>query len=214
MKSFWKLQLISACMVALLHPLACLAFDGRLIDASTGKPAAGVWVFGQWQVGGGFVISHSGCVLAVTRTNDKGEFTLVGGDGFLGRLFGPSNRPAIYSYKQNYKDRMPRSTDEHDPFFIEPDARPAKERLEHLSFLLGMTDCGTQYMFDHKTELLPLYRDVNEEAVSIAKTRREKQVLVSIAYKLDLLELGADAAFAKSKRTSEVLFDEIRRGEQ
>jgi hypothetical protein len=214
MKSFWKLWMISACMVALLHPLAGLAFDGRLLDASTGKPAAGVWVFGQWQVGGGFVISHSGCVLAVTRTNDKGEFTLVGGDGFLGRLFGPSNRPAIYSYTQNYKDRLPRSTDEHDPFFIEPDTRPAKERLEHLSFLLGMTDCGTQYMLEHKTELLPLYRDVNEEAASIARTRREKQVLVSIAYKLDLLELGADTAFAKSKRTSEVLFDEIRRGEQ
>jgi hypothetical protein len=214
MKLLWKLHWIGACVVMLLHPLACLAFDGRLIDASTGNPAAGVWVFGQWQVGGGFVIGHSGCVLAVTRTNDKGEFTLVGGDGFLGRLFGPSNRPAIYTYLRDYKDRTPRSTDERDPFFIEPDTRPTMERLEHLAFLLRMTDCGTRYVTEHKTELLPLYRAVNEEAVIIAKTLREQQVLVRIASKLDLLELGPDASSAKAKETGSRLFDQIRRSEQ
>lgn len=214
MRSLWKLQWISVCMIVLLHPLACLAFDGRLLDASTGKPAAGVWVFGQWQVGGGFVISHSGCVLAVTRTNEKGEFTLVGGDGFLGRLFGPSSRAGVYTYKQGFMDRLPQPDNERNPYYIEPDTRPVIKRLEYLSYLLGITDCGTQYVLDHKSQLLPLYRAVNEEAVSIAKTRREKLALVSITSKLDLLELGPDAASAKAKETGWRLFDEIRRGEQ
>ncbi|MFS8084441.1 MAG: hypothetical protein ACMG6H_02340 [Acidobacteriota bacterium] len=213
MRSLWQSQLISACIVVLLHPLNALAFDGRLLDAGTGKPAAGVWVFGQWQVGGGFVISHSACVLAVTRANDKGEFTLVAGDGFLGRLFGQSNRTGVYTYKPGYMDRLPHAETTND-YLIEPDTRPILKRLEYLSYLLGITDCGTQYVLDHKAALLPLYRAIHEEAVGIAKTRREQQVLVSIASSLDLLEIGPDAASAKAKRTSQMLHDQIRRGEQ
>jgi len=183
----------------------CTAYEARLIDGNTGAPAAGVYVVGQWQTGGGIVVPSSGCLLAITRTNEKGEFSLVGGDSALGRLFGPRSRPATYFYAPRYMERMPKPEKEGEPFVIVPDTRSTLDRLGHLVDILSMIDCGTEYVLAHKVQLLPLYRAVNEEALAIARTKKERQLAIGTTRWVDLVEIGSDAAMKKSRLASEAI---------
>jgi len=192
-------------LLALGLMLACvlgagrsLAYTGRVIDGSTGKPAVGVYVMGRWETGGGFIVPSSGCTLAVTRSDDKGDFTLSGADGLLGAFFGPSGRPMVFFYKRGYA-RTNAVPEEVAPWVIAPDGASTDERLARLAQLQGWTDCGVDEVTRRKAELIPLYRAMIDEASDIAKTREEKLKASRLSFWLDVLELGVDAAHEKSR---------------
>jgi hypothetical protein len=144
------------------------AFDGRVIDGSTGKPIADAWVLGHWEAGGGlFGGGGGGCVLAVTRTNQKGEFSLVSGEGFFGRLFGAKERPNIDFLKPGYRARYPEPGADTQPFVLVADERPYRERLDALLKMRANSDCGEDYSFRHRKTLVPLYREMLAAAMLI-----------------------------------------------
>ena len=171
------------------------AADARVIDASTGKPAVGVWVVGQWQTGGGFVQAGSGCIAVVTRTDERGEFTLSGG------LFGPRWPAAAYLFAPGYRvESEPNFGQETKvPFVIVPDASSVMERLDYIDYVVRHTDCGIEFVQAHKKQFLPLYRAAIEEATAIAKKKVERFRAAGLNYWTYLLDMDELAAIRKSK---------------
>jgi len=175
------------------------AYEGRLLDVETGMPMQNVWVVGHWETGGGFVISSGGCAIAITRTNAKGEFTLIGRGGLIGNPFGIRSRPVIYLYKRGYRQRIPSPDQDFSPFYMEKDNAPTLARLDRLLLILGQTDCGESSNTDHKKELSPLFSEINEESKAIAQTPLEKKMRGSIQWHVDLLEVGYEEAVIRAR---------------
>jgi hypothetical protein len=172
------------------------AYEGRLLDGTSGKPVADAWVIGHWTTGGGlFAHGGNGCRLAVTKTNAKGEFTLVNRDGLFGWLIPVKSQPDISFYKRGMKQKYPAPTTENNPFMVEPESRTTLERLKYLAFILARTDCGTEYTVDHGAMLLPLYKDIYAEAkASDASTQIERNMVTGTAWPMLLAEFGYERA--------------------
>ena len=190
-------------LLALGLMLACvlgagrsLAYTGRVIDGSTGKPAVGVYVIGRWETGGGIVVPSSGCIVAVTQSDEKGEFTLRGGDGLLGTLFGPSTRPAIFFYRRGYA-RTSTAVQKEDTFVVMPDPSATKARLAAILDLESKSQCGSVEW--QREKLIPLYRAIYEEAKDIAKEKDELGFLDSAMANIEVLELGYGVAVERSR---------------
>jgi hypothetical protein len=167
------------------------AYTGHVIDGSTGKPAAGVYVIGRWDGGGGLVVSSSGCVIAVAVSDENGKFTLRGHDGLLGAILGPYNRPAIYLYKRGYQRRFPAELDE-EPVVAVPDERPTVQRLNFVLDLESNTECG-----DIKTraaKVRPLYNAILDEVRDLAKEKKLLLALDAALFNIDMLDMDYQAA--------------------
>jgi hypothetical protein len=189
--------LVALSITTLVFPLRCAGFEGRVIDGATGEPVADVFVIGRWETGGGFVISSPGCALAVVKSNAKGEFTLVGEDGFLGRLLGPTSRPAIEFYQRGYV-RESRAQHDDSTMTIVHDPRPAHERIQALLKIESFADCGMRE--GRRRTVEPLYRAIYEEVRDLARTKDDLGYLNSAMFNLDLLDLDLSAALERARQ--------------
>jgi hypothetical protein len=191
---------------ALAMPGVSAAYKGRVVDGTTGQPIEGAYVIGRWEGGGGFVVSSSGCTLAIDKSNAKGEFELVSGTSFLGRLFGIRSQPFVFFYRPGYiePERYP---DGIEPWTLIPDRSSSYERIRHLIKVQGFIDCGGEEIKDHGEELKPIYRAMIIEGTSLAKSRDERIEALKLYFWLEFLELGPTVA---SERTR-ARFEQIRR---
>lgn len=190
---------VSIGLCALVAASDALAYDGRLLDGVTGKPVPDVWVIGRWETGGGFVHGGSGCVLAITKTDPEGKFTVVSGDSFIGRLFGLRVRPSVELYKRGVRQRFPGPDNDVGPFYVDPEKRAVGERLDDVVKMLSHTDCGTEYRLNHKSKLLPLYREMNAEAQETAKSPRDRESAVLTQRSVDLVQFGSEEADRRAR---------------
>ena len=176
------------------------AYEGRLVNGVTGKPAADVWVIGHWTAGGGFgPHGGSGCLLAITKTNHKGEFTLVNREGLIGWLFPERSRPNIDFYQQGFRARKPEPTKEDEPFYFDPDASGNVDRIQLLRKIVAGMNCGEQYSEKHKLRLIPVYRDIANEEYAIATAEPDKRLSSSATFAIDAIEWGHHEAVRRAR---------------
>jgi hypothetical protein len=169
------------------------ALEGKVIDGSTGKPLAGVYVIGAWQTNIGIPgKSTSGCSkLEVGRTDTQGRFALSTWSGsVLAHLFGDENLN-VYYYMRGYRwEKGSEALGE--TVVIIPDTRSALERIGHISELAGDADCGSG---DNQVKVaLPLYHVMYDEAAALASSKAERRVLGTITFKIEVLEIGYQRA--------------------
>ena len=192
------MALAAVCAVGLVVSAVTSGFTGHVIDGATGKPAAGIYVIGRWEGGGGLVGGASGCWIAVTRSDANGEFTLRRGTGLYSRLFAPRYRPAVYFYKAGYMARFPIPEDQRAPLVIDPVKMEVMDRLAHLHQMQGRVDCGVEEVQENAASLIPLYKAMIVEASVIAETSREKQEAEALEFWLDIAQDGMEVARKKS----------------
>jgi hypothetical protein len=178
-----------------------LAFEGRVVSYATGQPLPNVWVVGRWEKGAAHA---SGCVLAISKADQAGNFILENRDGLFGWLFPTRSEPAIEFYARGFQ-RFHRSREPGSLFMIEPETGNSFERIESLVQLLSFTDCGRAHSDKHKAALLPLYQNVNEEAQSIASSTSERRLTVTTQVFVDELLIGYEEAARKAKAASEAI---------
>jgi hypothetical protein len=169
------------------------ALEGRVIDGSTGKPLSGVYVIGAWIVSSGIgVVAKSGCgKLEVTRTDEQGRFTLSKWSGsILAHLIGDENLNDYY-YMRGYRwgKGHPQIG---ETVVLVPDTRSPLERIGHISETAGKADCGS--IEERKKKALPLYRVMYDEAAALVTNPPERRVLLTILFKIEVLELGYEKA--------------------
>ncbi len=192
------LVLAAVCAVGLVVSAVTSGFTGHVIDGATGKPAAGIYVIGRWEGGGGLVGGASGCWIAVTRSDANGEFTLRRGTGLYSRLFAPRYRPAVYFYKAGYMARFPIPEDQRAPLVIEAVQMEVMDRLAHLRQIQTWVDCGIEEIQNNAALLIPMYKAMIVEASAIAGTHGERQAAATLEYWLDVAQDGVDVARQKS----------------
>ena len=186
--------LLLACSVACMSlATQSFALEGKVIDGSTGKPLSGVYVIGAWVVSSGIgVVAKSGCgKLEVTRTDEQGRFTLSKWSGsILAHLFGDENLNDYY-YMRGYRWEKGHPQIGETVVLV-PDTRSALERIGHISETAGKADCGS--VEERVKKALPLYRVMYAEAAPLVANRGERRVLLTILFKIEVLELGYDKA--------------------
>ena len=192
-------------LLAVACSIGCMSFatqsfalEGKVIDGSTGKPLAGVYVIGAWVVSSGIgVVAKSGCgKLEVTRTDEQGRFTLSKWSGnILAHLIGDENLNDYY-YVRGYRWEKGHPQIGETVVLV-PDTRSALERIGHISELTGDADCGS--VQEQIKKALPLYHVMYEDAVAIASNRDDRRVLSNILFKIEVLELGYEQAQENAK---------------
>ncbi len=118
--------------------------EGKVIDGSTGKPLAGVYVIGAWQINIGLPgKSISGCSkLEVVRTDEQGRFALSTWSGsILAHLFGDENLNDYY-YLAGYRWEKGRPISGESVVLV-PDTRTAIRQLDRIGELMEKADCGS-----------------------------------------------------------------------
>jgi hypothetical protein len=192
--------LVLACSVACM----CLAtqsfaLEGKVIDGSTGKPLAGVYVIGAWVVSSGIgVVAKSGCgKLEVTRTDEQGRFTLSKWSGsILAHLIGDENLNAYY-YMRGYRWEKGHPQIGETVVLV-PDTRPPIERVRYIGELTAKADCGPWE--EQKLKALAMYRSMYEDARSITSSSYEdRQALSGILFMVERLDLGEEQAQANAR---------------
>ena len=189
-----RTSLVLACSVAYM----CLAtqsfaLEGKVIDGSTGKPLSGVYIIGAWVVSSGIgVVAKSGCgALEVTRTDERGRFTLSNWSGrILAHLFGDEMLNDYY-YMRGYQWEKGYPQIGETVVHV-PDTRSPLERLGHLNELAGKADCGP--FNERKVKALAMYRSMYDEAQAIASSYEERQALSGLLFMVEWLELGYEKA--------------------
>ena len=66
------------------------------------------------------------------------------------------------------------------------------KRLEYIERVVSATDCGTDFVLNQKTELLPLYRSAGDEARAIATSKQERLRILAVLRWRYLAEYGPE----------------------
>jgi hypothetical protein len=185
-------------------PAMCEGYKGRVVDGTTGQPIEGAYVIGRWEGGGGFVVSSSGCTLAIDRSNAKGEFELVSGTGFWSKMFGLRSEPFVFFYRRGYIEPG-NSPAAGEPWKLIPDRSSAYDRIRHLVKIQGFIDCGVEEVTSHRTEVKPIYRTMISEATDLATTRQERIEASKLSFWLDIVEVGWHEARERGRTRWELL---------
>ncbi len=196
----------SLLVAALTLPTAGAAYKGRVVDGTTGQPIEGAYVIGRWEGGGGFVVSSSGCTLAIDKSDAKGGFELVSGTSFLGKLFGIRSQPFVFFYRPGYiePEKYP---DGIEPWSLIPDRSSNYERIRHLIKVQGYIDCGSEEIKANGEALKPIYAAMISEGKRLAVTRAERIEALKLYFWLEFIEVGGAVATERTRAR----FEQIRR---
>ncbi len=182
---------ISAC--SLLPPTKISPVTGRVLDHDTGQPVAGAIVVVRWigTATKAFVDQHTACYHVETaKTDAEGiyettswlEASKYQDLGFKGRR--------IMVYKAGYRHI---AGDEGGMLYLEKERVAVDQRLEYLLWLSGYLSCGS-WKNQHSV-YTELYEAMYQEALSIAANdARQRKVVNSLKYNLDVVKLGWEEA--------------------
>jgi hypothetical protein len=169
------------------------ALEGRVIDGSTGRPLAGVYVIGTWRVDIPFPgKSASGCMkLEIVRTDEHGEFALSNWSGsIMAHLFGDETLSDYY-YVKGYRWEKGRPTISEIVVMV-PDTEPPNRQLDRIGELMEKADCGPWE--DRRSKALPVYRLMYEEAQPLATSYQDRRSLSGMLFMIERLEVGEQQA--------------------
>lgn len=180
----------------LIFVLSACARAEHVIDGSTGKPLAGVYVIARWDGTTPMPAKAiSGCYqLMVTQTDEGGEYSMSSWSWTPRALITQDSYRTVFYYKAGYTEAGKDEGKDRDPVVLWPDARPARERLQYILHLETQSECGSREQ--RKGKLIPLYQAVLNETRGIATTRDLALYLSSAIFQLEILELGYEAAQA------------------
>ncbi len=185
--------------------MAAPPVKGTVMEEGTGRPVEGAIVVVRWVHYGsaGLVDSRTSCRHVETATTDaQGRFEVPGRSTFS--LFGETVH-YFTPYKAGYEEvplaaARPKSAEEN--IVMRPFRGTRGERMDQLSRFTGM-QCG--HWENYSRSLLPLYRLVVAEAMSVATTIEEKRAAVSLQRELEEMELGQDEAWRNWRKRLEEL---------
>jgi hypothetical protein len=189
---------LGACVGMVQLSAPCQGLEGLIVDGSTGKPLAGVYVIGAWWTSKPMaVVSKSGCgKIEVSQSDERGRFALSKWSGsILAHFFGTENLN-VYYYARGYRwDKGLEMVGE--TIVLVPDTRPPLERLGHLSELIAKSDCGSRR--DRIKYALPIYRLMYSEGEAIASqsNRQERIALSNLLFSMEVLEFGYQQALKR-----------------
>jgi len=176
--------LLSACS-ALAPPRQIAPVTGQVIDEATAQPVEGATVVMRWQGTGtkAFVDQHTECYHVETATSDsEGRFSSKPWqEESRYRNLGLKER-MVTVYKVGY--RHVRS--EGEAHYLERDTGSVEERLEYL--LRTAVDCDESG--DDRKKFLPLYRDIYDEANTIAVDEEDRKVVEILLFGLESIDVG------------------------
>jgi|SRR6266853_1181356 len=182
--------LLVATACATSHPAEPMG--AQVLDSETRQPLRGVTIVGHW-IGtvGGLGHSSTRCYhVDMTSTDGEGKFILQQAEDEPKYAHG-DHYTRLYSYTNGYTGL--------DGFYTVEQPAPkthllkryvgsANERLEYLIRLHGLLACGAQD--GSEKNLLPVYKLLYREALSIASGPEEKKKAERIRFSIDSLKLG------------------------
>jgi len=184
------LALLSACAT----PRIWLAQKGRVVDWQTQKPIEGAVIVALWLGSVPIIPAESldVCYHVESATSDgNGYFRLpTYADGHV-RIVG--RYISVLPYKAGYKeslDERNRYRVKDGVYYMEKDLRNREERLRYLENK-SIGQCFTE----KEKAFLLLNRALYAEAKSIAKTKSDQEIVQTIKFYLDILEVGRDKAY-------------------
>lgn len=222
---FWLASiLMSGCVTLNAEP-----FHGQVLELGTNKPIAGAIVVGRWQRAISLVFdSRTECYhVETTSTDDQGHFQLPRWEGKEPNL--------IDSYKPGYersdfrKGGVYRRADgkyvvtlndkPNEPMvfselkeaeallgvnnrYLKPFSGRKGQRLEYLAKFSGM-QCGERA--NYAKQLLPLYKQIYDEAKNIAVTKEEIRSASNRLRDLQEMEFGYDKAWENWRARAKTL---------
>ncbi len=162
------------------------SISGKVIDKSTGQPIEGAIVLAYWEGSVMNPIHDTRTCFHVesTTSNKKGKFRIP---------FWVSTPKGIVdqevstvAYKQGYQRAWGQQS-LNEKYLVPFTGMLRGGRLEYLKRISGF-GCTS----DEFKELLPYIKAIYKEASEIAIEKEDKEILNSLRYKIDLIELGSE----------------------
>ena len=163
---------------------------GVVLELGTKKPLKDVFVTFMWEGRGGIVGVRSVCYhMQVTKTNEKGEFTMPSYfEGFSGLH---RRHYSVFFNSRTHKEFKGTSVgivSEQKAFSLKPITGTREERFNYLTKSGRGPSCHSAG--ESSRSAFPIHKMVYEEAKSLAKTKKEKNYVEyfikrRMAYSLD-----------------------------
>ncbi len=187
--AFSVLVLLSACS------LSGEAIEGRVVDAATGKPIVNAIVVALWTgtISSWPADSHSTCFHVLTTTTDERgtyHFSPWRKRSQIGPVF--DQRPFVQAHKVGYSWLR---KSENTIQYLEPFTGTRSERLKYLTRVSSGTGCGSQD--ESERNLLPIKRQIYNEAKAKAKSKEDKETVETLLFGLEALEFGSVVALER-----------------
>jgi len=180
--------------ILLLVQDSASAETGRVTNGATGKPIVGAHVVAIWDAE---AFHGSECFnVAAAQTDAAGQFHLPVWSWNINPLYTRRQRKLL-TYYPGYRTPDFVWRDDQREIVMEVDPRTGNERLMYIAKLLYGCNCGS--IAQRASELLPIYRAVLKESMSLAESKLERQIVSNIMFSIDRLEIGEVSAEANSK---------------
>lgn len=173
--------------------------SGKVIDASTNKPVEGVIVVARW-IGHLATWAHgsTNCYhVESTTTDGNGEFHIPKWKKDYTEDWQRNVSPRyvdVTVYKPGYQQTLgdaERQSDKNVIYYLEPFKGAREERLKYLLAMSG--NCFSEEF----EQLTPLIKALYQEAKHLAITGADSEIVNSLHYSVDVLELGWNEANRK-----------------
>lgn len=192
---FFVLVPLTACELFGKSTLGGEAIDGKVIEEGSGKPIPNAIVVARWTgtISSWPADSHSTCFhVLTTTTGERGtyHFDPWKKKSQIGPVF--DQRPFVSAHKAGY---VWSSKSKNTIQYLEPFTGTRSERLKYLMRVSSGTSCGTQD--ESKKNLLPLKRQIYNEAKAKAKSKEDKETVEILLFGLEALEFGSVVALER-----------------
>ena len=189
-----SIQLVVGLLFALPLTACALsgeAIEGKVLEEGTNQPIPNAIVVARWiGTAFSFVESPTVCVHVLTTTTDaEGKYRFP-----AWRKESPLKgvrdvRPIVTAYKPGYQ--LAQSYPANNPL-LKSFAGTREERLKYLERLSSATRCGEAK--ESEKNLLPFKKALYEEAHAIAVSKEDKEIVETLLFGLESLELGSKQA--------------------
>ncbi len=180
------------------------AVDGQVLESGTGKPIPGAVVVATWSgIVGSLAHSQGVCFhVESTASDERGGYHIPAWEKRTRFARAKHQTVAIIAFKPGYSF-ISRSAD--NTVRLEGFTGTREERLNKIRSAGVM--CGSAD--ESQKNLLLLYRALYEEARDLVVTKRDKQIVNELLYKIDLIELPYDEVLRRVDERNDALRKEF-----
>jgi hypothetical protein len=188
-------NLMAAAALTLLSGCASSGqpIKGRVLEEGTSRPVDGAIVLARWiGTAPGFAHSQSACVhVESALTNIEGAFTLPGWSKSSVTASVTNLKMMLFAYRAGYElPQNPSPRD--DTVYVAPFRGTREQRLAYIARISGNATCGTSDPSEQNS--LPLLKGLRDEAAMLARSKDELNLLESLRFSIEKIELGYDEA--------------------
>jgi hypothetical protein len=197
----WFAMLAAVGLVSLMVVLHALADTGQVIDSSTGKPLAGVYVVARWDglASAGITGRHRCFGISGTKTDAHGEYSLSSLSWNINPFLSDRQRTQFF-YKEGYRVDGNTAETQGNRILMSPDPRTGNARIGYIGEIRALKGCGSESA--QRKELTEVFRATLEETRRLATTKVELRGLNNAIYDLETLEMDFKKALDRYEQRS------------